>query len=107
MPTMDEARAYLGIDYTDTVTDANVSRALATAHKTVLGAVGDDVDTYLPDDPRVKELTLIYLDDLYSQRGVSAKVTGATRRLVSDMEQQLRLELSMARAKAAESEATV
>ena len=107
MPTMDEARAYLGIDYTDAVTDANVSRALATARKTVLGAVGDDVDTYLPDDPRVKELTLIYLDDLYSQRGVSAKVTGATRRLVSDMEQQLRLELSTAREKAAESEATV
>ena len=106
MPTMDEARAYLGIDYTDTVTDANISRALATAHKTVLGTVGDDVDTYLPDDPRVKELTLIYLEDLYSQRGVSAKVTGATRRLVSDMEQQLRLELSTARAKAAESEAT-
>lgn len=106
MPTMDEARDYLGIDYTDAVTDANVSRALATARKTVLGAVGDDVDTYLPDDPRVKELTLIYLDDLYSQRGVSAKVTGATRRLVSDMEQQLRLELSTARATAAESEAT-
>lgn len=105
MPTLDEARLYLGIDYTDTTTDGNVTRALATARKTVLGAVGDDVDKYLPDDPRVKELTLIYTDDLYSQRGVAAKVSGATRRLVADMELQLRLELAEAKAKAAESEA--
>lgn len=97
MPTLDEALNYLGIDYADAMVTANVTRALATAEKTLRGAVGDDVETYLPDDPRAAELVLIYLDDLYSDRGVSAKVTGATRRLVADMELQLRLELRRAK----------
>ena len=100
MPTIEEALLYKGIDYTDAVVEANATRALATARQTVLGAVGEDVETYLPDDPRVEELTLIYFDDLYSERGISAKVSGATRRLVYDMEQQLRLELATAKAKA-------
>lgn len=40
------------------------------------------------------------MDDLYSQKGVSAKVTGATRRMVADMEMQLRLELRTLREEA-------
>ena len=96
MPTLNEAMQYLGIDYPDSLISANVSRALATAEQVLYGAVGENVQTYLPDDPRVSELVLIYLDDLYSQRGVAAKVTGATRRLVADMEQQLRMELRAA-----------
>lgn len=97
MVTLAEAKNYLGIDYDDAVTTANVTRALAAAEQLVLGGVGADVDTYLPDDSRVKELTLIYLDDLYSNRGPSAKVEGSTRRLVADMELQLRVELAKAR----------
>lgn len=99
MPAVEEALQYLGIDYTDAVTTANVTRALATAVKTLHGAVGEDVEALLPNDPRAKELVLIYLDDLYSTRGVSAKVSGATRQLVHTMELQLTLELRAARAK--------
>lgn len=95
--TLEDALLYKGIDYSDAVVEANAARALKTAQQTVLGAVGEDVDTYLPDDPRVIELTLIYFDDLYSERGVSAKVSGATRRLVYDMELQLRMELAAAK----------
>lgn len=93
MPTIDEALEYLGIDYEDAVTTANVARALDTAVKTLHGAVGADVEDLLPDDPRARELVLIYLDDLYSTRGISAKVSGATRQLVHTMELQLTLEL--------------
>ena len=100
MPTYEEALAYLGIDYPDEVVKRNVNRALATAQKTLLGAVGEDVEQFLPDDERVKELVLIYADDLYSNRGVSAKVSGATRKLVRDMVQQLQLELRTAREEA-------
>lgn len=100
MPTIEDALLYLGIDYKDDMTEANVTRALNTAYQTVLGSVGADVDTYLPDDPRVIELTLIFMDDLYSDRGVSAKVSGATRRLVADMELQLRQELARAKREA-------
>jgi hypothetical protein len=89
---------YLGYDVTDDeLVNKNATRALNTAKKTVLGAVGDDVETYLPGDPRVTELVLIYADDLFSERGVSAKVSGATRRAVADMELQLRLELAEAK----------
>lgn len=98
MPTIEEALLYKGMTpdvYAgDTVVETNATRALKTARQTLLGAVGDDVETFLPADPRIDELVLIYFDDLYSERGVSAKVTGATRRLVYDMEQQLRLELA-------------
>ena len=96
--TIEDARDYLGIDATDdALINKNVTRALGTAVKTLHGAVGEDVETYLPGDSRIDELTLIYLDDLYSDRGVSAKVSGATRRLVADMELQLRMELRAAK----------
>ena len=60
----------------------------------------EDVEILLPDDERVKELTLTFLDDLYSQRGTSAKVTGATRRAVATMVLQLQTELQRLREEA-------
>lgn len=100
MPTVEDALKHLGIDYPDDVIRTNVTRALATAVKTLHGAVGEDVETLMPDDPRAKELVLIYLDDLYSQRGISAKVTGTTRRMVADMVLQLQMELRIRREEA-------
>ena len=93
MPTTEEALEYIGIDYPDALILKNVERAMATARGLVRGGVGGDVYDLMADDSRVKELTLIYTDDLYSNKGVSAKVSGSIRRLVADMEQQLRLEL--------------
>ena len=102
MPTFEEALQYLAIDYADEVITANVRRALAAARKTVHGSVGDDVETLLAGDPRVKELILLYLDDLYSIRGLTNKAIGSTRRLVTDLEWQLRLELRQRRAEVRE-----
>ena len=96
MPTLEEALIYLGYeaDETDAVVITNVKRALATAVKTLKGAVGSDIETLMPDgDERATELVLIYLDDLHTNRGLSTKVSGATRRLVATMELQLRLDL--------------
>ncbi len=98
MPTIEDARLYLGIDVTDDeLVNANVTRCLNTAKQVLHGAVGDDVETYLPDDARITELVLIYMEDLYSQRGLAAKVSNATRRMVFDMEQQLKMELRTAK----------
>lgn len=100
MPTIEDAKSYCGIDVLDEMQQKNLQRALDTAEQIVLGAVGKDVETYLPGDARTAELILMYTDDLYSERGVSAKVSGATRRLAADMEQQLRLELRRAKEEA-------
>lgn len=100
MPTIEDCLAYLGIDYADDLIRKNVTRALATAIKVLHGAVGEDVETLMPNDSRARELVLIYMDDLYSEKGVSAKVSGATRRMVTDMELQLRLELRTLREEA-------
>lgn len=101
MPTIEDALAYLGIDYPDDVIRRNANRALATAIKTLHGAVGEDVEQLLPNDERATEIVLMFTDDLYSQRGTSAKVSGATRQLVSDMILQLQMELRTKREEAA------
>lgn len=102
MPTLEDALLYLGIDYADDVITANVTRALRTAVATLHGSVGEDVEILMPDDPRITELVLLYVDDLYSNRGLSNKAIGSYRRLISDMEWQLRLELRQLRGEAAE-----
>lgn len=92
--TLNDVLQHLGVDeLTDTVINANATRALNTAEKILQGAVGEDVRQLMPNDPRVDELVLIYAEDLYSERGVGSKVSNATRRLVYDMELQLRMEL--------------
>ena len=101
MPTIEDALAYLGIDYPDDVIRRNANRALATAIKTLHGAVGEDVEQLLPNDERAAEIVLMFTDDLYSQRGTSAKVSGATRQLVNDMILQLQMELRTKREEAA------
>lgn len=97
MPTVEETLAYLGIDYEDGMVRMNVERALASAKRTLEGEFGKDVFTLLPEDARLKDLALIYADESYSKRGVSessgSKTAAATRRLVADMELQIRMEL--------------
>jgi len=100
MPTIEDVLAYLGIDYADEQVTKNVKSCMEAAKQTLFGSVGEDVETYLPGDPRVAELVKIYTDDLYSERGVSAKVSNATRQMVNTMEWQLRLELARAKEKA-------
>ena len=90
MPTLDEVLAYLGIDYADDMVTRNVNRAILTADQYLKGAIGDNYPT---DDPRAKELALIFIADLYDNRSMIEKVSGNTRRLVDDFMLQLKLEL--------------
>jgi len=90
MPTQSEVLMYLGIDYADDVIKSNVDRAIMVADAYLKGAIGKDYPT---DDPRAKELALIFISDLYDNRGMIEKVSGNVRRLVDDMTLQLRLEL--------------
>ncbi len=90
MPTIEEVLAYLGIDYADEMINKNVERCITTADAYLKGSIGKNYPT---DDPRVKELALIFISDLYDNRGMIEKVAGNVRRLVDDMSLQLRLEL--------------
>lgn len=81
---------YLGIDYADEMVNANVNLAISTADAYLKGAVGAD---YPVEDPRAKELALIFIADLYDNRGMLEKTSTNVRRLVDDFLLQLRLEL--------------
>lgn len=100
-PNIEDLKAYCGIDYADEMVEKNLTRALSTANATLKGAIGDDVQQLLPDYPVAHELVLIYGDDLYSNRGVfnsdNAKVSGATRRMTHDLEEQARMEYRKAK----------
>lgn len=104
-PTIEDQKAYSGIDYADEMVEKNLTLALATANRTLEGAIGADVKELLPDYEIAHTLVLIYGDDLYSNRGVlnseNAKVSGATRRMTHDLEEQARMEYRKAKAKAA------
>lgn len=102
MVTLDDALQYIGIDYADMSINAKVTRDIAAAERLMQGAVGTNARTLLPDDERIDELVLIYTDDLYSERGTNAKVSNATRVLVSDLVQQLQMEYRRAVAAAEE-----
>lgn len=88
--SVDEVLAYLGIDYADDMVESNIYRAIKTADTYLKGSIGED---YPVLDPRVKELALIIVSDLYDNRGLQSTVSGNTRRLVDDFSLQLRLEL--------------
>lgn len=92
--SIERARLYLGIDIEDDeMINANVRSALDTAHATVLSSVGDDIDVYMPGDPRVDQLILAYMADLYNNRAAASKVTVAKLAWIQQMEHQLRLVL--------------
>lgn len=88
--TIEEVKAYLGIDYADDMVNDNIERAINTANAYLKGSIGNDYPT---DDPRAKELALIIISDLYDNRGLQSTISGNTRRLVDDLSLQLRLEL--------------
>lgn len=88
--TTQDVLYYLGIDYADDMVTANVNRAIKTADAYLKGAVGAE---YPVEDPRAKELALIFIADLYDNRGSLEKSSVNVRRLVDDFLLQLRLEL--------------
>ena len=102
MPTYEEALEHLGIDYADDVIQRKVNKGLKTAERYLFGAVGVDIWELLPGDERAHDLVLNYLDDIYSERGTSAKAGNARREMISTMEWQLKLELARKREEAEE-----
>ena len=91
--SVQDVKDYLGLDFADDATDSVVTRLIATADMYMKGALGA---SYPVDDERVKMVEKIIISDLYDHRDLSDKVSGATRRLVDSMLQQVRLEMRSA-----------
>lgn len=89
MPSVQDVLDYLGIDYPDNMVTKNIERAIKTADAYLKGAVGEN---YPAEDPRAKELALIFIADLYENRCMIEKVSGNVRKLVNDSMLQLQLE---------------
>lgn len=95
MPTIQEALDFLGLDYADEKVKKNVQRDLNAAIAHLKGAVGKNVVDQFPDDARAHDLVLFYTDRLYNG-GAGAKSDAAVEKLITNMENQLRLELRSA-----------
>lgn len=85
---------YLGIDYADSMVMGNVYQAIAAADSFLKAAVDDN---YPEDDPKAKQVALIYIADMYDNREMlemSARNSayGNRRRLVDDLILQLQME---------------
>lgn len=91
MITSQQVKDYLGIDYADEMVERNIERLIKVADSLLVGSIGKN---YNKDDPRAEEMALIICDDLYSQRGMSNKVSASTRQLITDLQMQLRIETS-------------
>lgn len=90
--TNEMVKQYLGIDITDDMIEANITRLVPVADAYLKSAIGEN---YPVGDPKAIELGLIIIADLYENRFVTSdKVSNQTRRIVSDFGLQLRLELA-------------
>lgn len=92
--TVQDVKDHLGYDLTDEMVERKIKRLMDVADAYLTGAIGKDFPT---DDPRIKELALVVVADMYENRSlVSGKVSNQTRQLVNDFCLQLRLELARA-----------
>ena len=88
--TIETLRDHLGIDYEDPSTTRILSRLREVADSYMIGALGTD---YPAEDERVIQAQLMICDDLFSSRGMSDKVSGATRKLLDNLLLQVRMEM--------------
>ena len=88
MPTLEEVKDYLGIDFDDEVSNRNIQRYINVAESYLKGAISN-----LPtDDERVKQLTLFIVEDLYDRGSYSVKENSTLEKMKNDFILQLQCE---------------
>ena len=90
MLNLREALDYLGIDAEDDMIINNIDRQIEVADRHLKAAVGDD---YPADDPRMKEVALMIVGELYDKRTLSAKEENRINSLARLYMRQIRLEM--------------
>lgn len=89
MPTIEEIKDYLGIDFTDEVIDRNLNRLIKVADSYLKGSIGDE---YPKDDERTKQLVLFIIEDLYDRGSYSVKENSTLEKMKNDFIMQLQCE---------------
>ncbi|MEG0324372.1 MAG: hypothetical protein RR619_10275 [Raoultibacter sp.] len=81
--SVQDVKDYLGLFECDEL----VERRITSLRKTVAEYLNETVGSHVTDDNAIaKELALVVLDDLYSNRAMdTGKVSSATRRIVDSM----------------------
>lgn len=93
--SIEDVFAYIGLDFFDEAAERNILRHMKTAERFVIGSIGDD---FPRNDPRVQEIALMVINDLYENRGIMTTTTaGNARKLLNDFSLQLRLEMRRAK----------
>ena len=88
MPTLEEVKDYLGIDFDDEVSNRNIQRYINVAESYLKGAISN-----LPtDDERVKQLALFIIENLYDRGSYSVKENSTLEKMKNDFILQLQCE---------------
>lgn len=89
MPTIDEVKDYLGIDYNDDVSNRNIKKYMSVADSWLKGAIGEN---YPKNDERAKQLALFVIEDLYDRSSYSVKENKTLEKMRDDFVMQLQCE---------------
>ena len=89
MPTIDEIKDYLGIDYNDDVSNRNIKKYMSVADSWLKGAIGEN---YPKNDERAKQLALFIIEDLYDRGSYSVKENKNIEKMKNDFIMQLQCE---------------
>lgn len=89
MPTIDEIKDYLGIDYDDDVSNRNIKKYMSVADSWLKGAIGEN---YPKNDERAKQLALFVIEDLYDRGSYSVKENSNIEKMKNDFVLQLQCE---------------
>lgn len=89
MPTIDEIKDYLGIDYDDDVSNRNIKKYMSVADSWLKGAIGEN---YPKNDERAKQLALFVIEDLYDRGSYSVKENKNIEKMKNDFIMQLQCE---------------
>lgn len=88
MPTLQEVKDYLGIDFDDDVSDRNIKMFIDVAESYLKGAI-----SVIPeDDERVKQLALFIIEELYDRGSYSVKENSTIEKMKNDFIMQLQCE---------------
>lgn len=87
MLSLNEVKGYLRVDFEDD--DAFIETLIIVADEYLKSAIGE---TYNKNSERAKILSLIVIQDLYDNKGITEKIGGNVRKLINDFSLQLKLE---------------